>query len=493
MAKKDLSKLKEEAEKLFRKGKFDKALEDYRKLEKFSKGDVRYSQKTAEVLAKMDKKKEAVDKYQECIDKYLEKGFLVQAIAIAKVILEIDPNNPDAKRRLEELVEKRTSGGSRFVKEEEEEQEPIKEKPKTGITQESEEEPSMLEVEPEPLEEEPEPLEVPDDEAAEEPVHAGFDQDYGTVDLSAEMDSSMTPEEALSQLEGEDETQMEGDEPEPLAEGPPEIPLFSDLNPDEFSRVFDILRSVNIPPGIAICREGDEGDSIFVVAEGRVKVTRKGPDGKEIHLADLGPGDFFGEFGYFSNSIRQATVKADTKTQILEISREDMDGIVEEFPHVKEIMLKFYKERVMDNMLALSPLFQKIGQKERLKLIERFELREAEPGEVIVKEGDMGDSMFLIKSGRVEVTTINPIDKSRTILARLESGEFFGEVSLIKQKPRTASVTALTPVELMEIMRDSFEEIAAEHPEMKQVLEETIEKRVEETIEKVTSKLKTAV
>lgn len=468
MAKKDLIKLKQEADKLFLKGKFDKAIEAYTELEKKSKGDIHVSQKIAETLNKAGRKDEAVEKYKECIEKYFEKGFLVQAIAIAKVVVEIDPADEEAKKRLEELAEKRQARGRPLTKAREEKQEEtVTEPPASEEAQEQE-----------------------TDEAA-----TAQDADYGMVELpseDAEAPADEQPEPASIE-EQEADLPVELEEPGMPQQGPVHTPLFSDLEPQELSRIFDMLKSSTVQQDEHICKEGDTGDSIFVVAQGMVRVTRRAQDGQEIRLADLGSGDFFGEFGYFANSIRQATVTAAEQTTLLEVSREDMDRLVQEFPRVKEVMLKFYKERVLDNLLALSPLFREIGQTERMKLIQKFEHREMDPGEVIVKEGDPGESMYLIKSGRVEVTTINPIDKSRMLLATLESGEFFGEVSLIKSKPRTASVTALTPVELMEIRRDQFDEIADEHPEMKKILENTIEKRVEDTIKQVTKKPTAAV
>jgi CRP-like cAMP-binding protein len=93
--------------------------------------------------------------------------------------------------------------------------------------------------------------------------------------------------------------------------------------------------------------------------------------------------------------------------------------------------------------------------------------------------------MFLIKSGKAEVTTIDPKDKRKLMLARLGPGEFFGEVSLIKNKPRTATVTALSDVELLTISKQSFDQLTKDHPEMVSLLEQTIEKRVEDTIKKI--------
>jgi CRP-like cAMP-binding protein len=142
-----------------------------------------------------------------------------------------------------------------------------------------------------------------------------------------------------------------------------------------------------------------------------------------------------------------------------------MDEIIEKFPQVKEVMLKFYKERVLDNLLALSPLTSSLTVEDRQKLIDKFQLKEADPGEVIVKEGDPGDSMYLIKSGKVEVTTLDPKDRRRLTLARLSTGEFFGEVSLIKNKPRTATITALNPTELLHLDRARFDELSKNHPD----------------------------
>jgi CRP-like cAMP-binding protein len=67
----------------------------------------------------------------------------------------------------------------------------------------------------------------------------------------------------------------------------------------------------------------------------------------------------------------------------------------------------------------------------------------------------------------------------------LKGGDFFGEVSLIKNKPRTADVLADSAVEILELKRSDFEEIAKKHPEIGKSLEKTIEQRVEQTIKKM--------
>src|SRR4030042_1192549 len=115
MPKVDLTKLKNDAQKFLAKGKLDKALEAYQELEKHTKGDPKVAHKMAEILQKLGKKTEAIVKYKDAAQAYLDKGFLVQAIALNKVILDIDPQEPEAKARLDELINKRAGAASQLV------------------------------------------------------------------------------------------------------------------------------------------------------------------------------------------------------------------------------------------------------------------------------------------------------------------------------------------------------------------------------------------
>jgi MFS family permease len=86
----------------------------------------------------------------------------------------------------------------------------------------------------------------------------------------------------------------------------------------------------------------------------------------------------------------------------------------------------------------------------------------AEPGEVLVREGDVADRFFLIDSGTVEVT--KAIDGGQERLRALGPGEVFGEIGLLRGVPRTATVTATSPALLYALDADSFEELVAAGP-----------------------------
>ena len=82
-------------------------------------------------------------------------------------------------------------------------------------------------------------------------------------------------------------------------------------------------------------------------------------------------------------------------------------------------------------------------------------------GETIVRQGDPGQSMFVIASGAVSIV----LEPARTEVARTPAGGYFGEMSLLTGDPRTATVLAVGDVEVVEIGADLFRRLAAEHPE----------------------------
>ncbi len=257
-------------------------------------------------------------------------------------------------------------------------------------------------------------------------------------------------------------------------------PLFSDLSHDEFMAVVGKLAPIEVPMGGMIIREGEKGDSIFIIVSGEVSIFRRDEDKNEVWIANLGEGSFFGEFGYFSGQKRFASVKAVEDTALLEIGRADIESIISGHPRVREVLLKFYKDRILDTLLAISPLFSALSSDERKRLMIGVSFSARRKGEAIVREGDQGDRMYVIISGEVAVTTRK--EGAVLDLARLRSGDFFGEVSVITRRPRTATVTAGTDVHLAEIGRDSVAESIGMHPEIEQRLSRFIQMRVENTI-----------
>lgn len=132
--------------------------------------------------------------------------------------------------------------------------------------------------------------------------------------------------------------------------------------------------------------------------------------------------------------------------------------------------------------LEKAPLFSGIPREELVSLLTSVEPVRHRPGETIVREGDAGDSLYLIAAGTVRVATRGS-GGEEVLLATLGQGDFFGEVSLLTGRPRTATVTATTPVELLRLDRATVEGLRARHPNIEASLSEFHRRRAEKTVE----------
>lgn len=139
--------------------------------------------------------------------------------------------------------------------------------------------------------------------------------------------------------------------------------------------------------------------------------------------------------------------------------------------------------------LRASALFASFRSEALEDILTSTSLRSYQEGDIIVTEGESGSSLFLVVSGEVKVFTRGE-QGEHIPLAELGAGDFFGEVSLLTGRPRTATITAKTPVLAIELTREAVDRIAEDHEEVRSVLEEFYNRRVHETVEAVILRLR---
>ena len=137
-----------------------------------------------------------------------------------------------------------------------------------------------------------------------------------------------------------------------------------------------------------------------------------------------------------------------------------------------------------------SPLFEVLGKDEREALAGEMELETHDEGAVIISEGDPGTSMYVITSGEVKVYTRGKGGTGSLYLAKLGEGDFFGEVSVLTGKPRTATITASKPTELLRLDKEKLDNALATYPGIRKVLDEFYKKRAAHTVEAMIESLK---
>lgn len=127
--------------------------------------------------------------------------------------------------------------------------------------------------------------------------------------------------------------------------------------------------------------------------------------------------------------------------------------------------------------LARCPFFEGLSRGELLELAKVTEDMEVEEGKVLTREGQSGSEFFVIIDGEVSVT------KDGQEIRTLGPGDFFGEIALLEDTPRTATVVAKTPLRFFVLTRQSFRSMLAHQPELERKVLAALEERVRATSE----------
>ncbi len=112
------------------------------------------------------------------------------------------------------------------------------------------------------------------------------------------------------------------------------VELFRELDVRALTAIVTVAEERTAEPGVFLCRQGDEGESMFFIVAGAVQVLREGPDGTSVELDEVGPPEVLGEMALFEDKPRTASLCARERTTYLEISRVGFQGIMSEYPQV---------------------------------------------------------------------------------------------------------------------------------------------------------------
>jgi CRP-like cAMP-binding protein len=199
------------------------------------------------------------------------------------------------------------------------------------------------------------------------------------------------------------------------------------------------------------------------VVSGRLRVERASPAAPVV-LARLGEGDFFGEMALLSGEPRMASVVAEHDSELLELGADALAELCRAHRSVAVALTRFYRQRLLANVVATNPIFRPFAPQDRDALARRFETVDVPAGEVVVREGARSDGLFVALSGRYDV--VRGAGPAAARLAELREGDLFGEMSCLTKRPATASVVARRRGILLRLPRTGFDEVASAYPQV---------------------------
>jgi len=456
MARRDARALRDEVADAIDRGKFKRAIECILELEHLEPRDAAWPKRAAEVYRRLGKSREAISAYERAVERYAQAGFLVQAIAVCKQILQIDPQHSATLRRLAEIAQERKTAPSGVAS-------------MRGV---SDGVPELTYT------------------RSTGPVPRVDPETLARVDMLdvAELD----PDDAVPDLELAEETP-------PPRPAPPRRPTPPPIPPIPTSKLR--ARRSSPPPAGRHKRSStnpvtlEPGEPLERVALGAVMPgaeAEMSDDGLSsgiivIPLDDLDdvtgpipiemlPVEASDAFDVPLDAVAEADTGPDVDPE--EVSLDAIPALSSSIDS-DQLPAPRHLSAAARRALRATPLLSGLGFEQLEALIGRIQLVQLGPGEVLFREGDPGQTLYIVSEGEVGVFSEGP---PRRELSRLLPGSFFGEVALITETPRSATIQAVGSTELLAIDRGVVRDLVHEHPDSLRVILRFIRNRLVERV-----------
>lgn len=217
--------------------------------------------------------------------------------------------------------------------------------------------------------------------------------------------------------------------------------LFTNLDEESLKSVLSHLQEKKVTSGTLVIKQGDVGDFFYIVESGTLEFL---VDGEKV--GEAGPGSSFGELALMYNAPRAATVRATSDAILWALDRVTFRSIT--------LGKTFTKKKLHGEFLKEVPILKGLNVYELSKLANAMNSEVFEPGQEVITEGAVGEQFYIIESGEAEVT------KSKEGKVQdLAKGGYFGEVALLNDLPRQATVTAKTKLRVLTLDKGAFQRL----------------------------------
>ncbi|EGW02833.1 cAMP-dependent protein kinase type I-beta regulatory subunit [Cricetulus griseus] len=213
-----------------------------------------------------------------------------------------------------------------------------------------------------------------------------------------------------------------------------------------FSDIFDAMFPVTHIAGETVIQQGNEGDNFYVVDQGEVDVYVNGD-----WVTTISEGGSFGELALIYGTPRAATVQAKTDLKLWGIDRDSYRRIL--------MGSTLRKRKMYEEFLSKVSILESLEKWERLTVADALEPVQFEDGEKIVVQGEPGDDFYIITEGTASVLQRRSQDEEYTEVGRLGHSDYFGEIALLLNRPRAATVVARGALKCVKLDRPRFERV----------------------------------
>jgi predicted acylesterase/phospholipase RssA/CRP-like cAMP-binding protein len=223
---------------------------------------------------------------------------------------------------------------------------------------------------------------------------------------------------------------------------------------------------VCLSQGETLFEQGDRGDSMYLLLQGRLCVRLRHADGSEMVLAELEAGAIVGEMALLTGQARTATVSALADAELVRCSKESFERLAAAYPEELGGFLEAITHRLRELQLgsALKQLFGEIDAAALHELEANLAWRRLVQGEVLFRQGDPGETMYIVVSGRLQVF-VTLADGSERVLGEVAAAETVGEWGLLTGEAHSATVRAIRETHVVELTEGDFLRLIDRYPQ----------------------------
>lgn len=236
--------------------------------------------------------------------------------------------------------------------------------------------------------------------------------------------------------------------------------------------------------GEIIFRQGDAPHKFYIITSGHINIIYRASNGRDVLINKLGAGDYFGEIGMTRNTLRAATVQAETAVSVMAMGKETFISWLNQSNLNREEIDELIEKRTI-NVAPLTAYEPEEPTPSITPSMNTSEIRKwfAHPqdesvlqfydaGEIIMEQGDTAEYFYILVEGEVEI-----LENDGTQVAVLKAGNYFGEMGMIGDKLRSATVRTRTPVQVIIFDKKMFKTWMEKSPFSEKSILKTVEAR----------------
>ncbi|CAL8353549.1 protein kinase, cAMP-dependent, regulatory, type II, alpha, B [Gadus morhua] len=234
-----------------------------------------------------------------------------------------------------------------------------------------------------------------------------------------------------------------------------DILLFKTLDQEQLSEVLDAMFEVLVKAQEHIIDQGEDGDNFYVIERGVFDIYVQ-KDGGSVCVGKYDGKGSFGELALMYNTPRAATIIASQDAALWGLDRATFHRLI--------VKNNAKKRRLYEAFIECVPLLTSLEISERMKIVDILGARVFHDEERIITQGEYADCFYIVESGEVKImiksrTTAGQLDHAEVELARCVRGQYFGELALVTNQPRAASVYAVGVTKCLVIDIQAFERL----------------------------------